>query len=244
MNKKLSVLLLSGLLLLTAVGCDQQQETPPEQPAQKEEVVVEKPEPVVLDTYTVNVVKETMTVKVLGDDLDLEIAYPVLGEVEPSPLVDRINATMLQHFKSIQQLLAGEANVVDAKVEISKQNKNFLSFAYRFTTDPSANGTDLYHLVKGVTLDMQNGAPVDLRTFMMDAKNDPALWALLEEKATAAIATMEKEVVNPFTASMVPEAWMNDQGLVVSYMDQDMVELTLAFSEEELIQYFHVDIDQ
>jgi len=214
MRKKLAASVLMMAMAFSLAACTQDT-------AQIEST--EMVEETVQEVVTIENVTSTETLTVLGDSVDMEISYPKVRGLNDQILMERINKTIRQAFRSENALLAGEANVIEQSYEVTHQSKEWISIRFDFTTDPSGDGKQTYQLFTSFTVDMTTGEPIlfHSRWSELTKENQLAFETLLTD-------SLAEGEVSPITGpETFPEAYINGESLVVYYYDNEMKEVQL-----------------
>ena len=214
MRKKLAASVLMMAMAFSLAACTQDT-------AQIEST--EMVEETVQEVVTIENVTSTETLTVLGDSVDMEISYPKVRGLNDQILMERINKTIRQAFRSENALLAGEANVIEQSYEVTHQSDEWISIRFDFTTDPSGDGKQTYQLFTSFTVDMTTGEPIlfHSRWSELTKENQLAFETLLTD-------SLAEGEVSPITGpETFPEAYINGESLVVYYYDNEMKEVQL-----------------
>ncbi len=163
-------------------------------------------------------IKNTESILVQGETLDMEIAYPEVVGLDDQLLEERINKTIRQAFKSEHALLAGEANVISHSYEVTHLSEDWVSIRFDFVTDPSGDGKNTYPLFTTFTVDMHTGEPILFHS----------LWNGLDDSKKKEFEKLVKSSVAEGQSSPAmdnasfPEAYLGVDSLIVYYYDKEM----------------------
>ncbi len=213
MRKKLAIGILLMALAISVTACTQDKVT------EAPEVSAEPVEEVI----TVENITKMETLTVLGDLVEMEISYPALKGMNDTILMERINKTIRQAFRSENALLAGEANVIEQSYLVTHQSDDMLSIRFDFTTDPTGEGKQIYPLFTSFTVDMTTGEPILFHS----------LWSELSEEDQSAFQGLVNSSLAEGEESPIkgpesfPEAYVKNEKFVLYYYNNEMKEVQI-----------------